>query len=162
MENTFEKFGTATKDIIGWDAVIKPSGKKHSYITLPEGIYDFTVTGFERKYYSGGVGKEPCNFAQLSLDIHGGELGEGQCRTSLFFTEKAMWKVEDFFVSVGLVKIDEEAQMPWGKVVGTSGKAKFIVKEYQNKNYEKKTCNDVDSFLAPSPETPKAAKKKAF
>lgn len=165
MENTaFNKFGTATKDIIGWDDPIKDDGQNHSYVTLPAGIYDFTVTGFERKYYSGGAGKDPCNYAQLNLDIHGGELGEGRCRTSLFLKDTVMWKVATFFVSLGLLKQgDELKKMPWEKIIGKSGKAEFEVREYQDKSYEKKTCNDVKRFVAPSPETPKAAaKKKVF
>ena len=75
-----------------------------------------------------------------------------------------MWKVATFFVSLGLLKQgDELKKMPWEKIIGKSGKAEFEVREYQDKNYEKKTCNDVKRFVAPSPETPKAAaKKKAF
>ena len=161
MENTaFNKFGTATKEIIGWDDPIEDTGDiGQIYTTLPEGIYDFTVTGFERKYYSGGAGKEPCNYAVLSLDIHGGELGEGRCKTSIFLTGE-MKRVKSFFLSTKLLqpkgKLDK---MPWNKIVGASGKAEFSKRTYEGKEY-----NDVKYFLAPSPETPKAAatKKKAF
>lgn len=160
MESEFEKFGKAEKDIIGWDAPIKDDGENHNFTVLPEGVYDFTVVSFERKYYSGTESKAPCNFAQLELEIHGGELGEGHCYTALFLKDTVMWKIATFFVSLGLLKPKDELKtMPWDKIIGKSGKAEFSIRKYTGKNFEEKEANDVKYFLAP---TKTEKKKKAF
>lgn len=51
----------------GWDDEIQNDGPE--YVVLPDGDYNFKVTGFERGRYEGGEKIPACNMAIITLEI---------------------------------------------------------------------------------------------
>ena len=51
---------------MNWDDVIQ---NESQFVLLPEGIYDFTVTKFEREWFDGSAKIEPCPKAAIELTI---------------------------------------------------------------------------------------------
>lgn len=66
----------------GWDDEIQNDGPE--YVVLPDGDYNFKVTGFERGRYEGGEKIPACNMAIITLEI---ENDKGICfiQNRLFF-----------------------------------------------------------------------------
>ena len=58
---------------LDWDSEIEKDGQE--YITLPEGVYPFTVMNFERARYNPSAKAKlpPCNMAVMSLQFKGAE-----------------------------------------------------------------------------------------
>lgn len=50
----------------GWDDEIQNDGPE--YVVLPDGDYNFKVTGFERGRYEGGEKIPACNMAIITLE----------------------------------------------------------------------------------------------
>lgn len=138
----------ATERELGWDDSIENDGS--DFITLPNGEYKFTVTGFERGRYAGGEKMGPCNKAILTVDIDGGELGSATVKENLFLHSKCEGILCSFFRSIGHRKSGEALKMDWGKVVGTTGWAKVSVRKYKKDN-EELSINQVSKWLDPKP-----------
>lgn len=51
---------------LGWDDEIS---RESDFTIIPEGDYDFTVTGFERGRYDGSEKLPPCNMAIVTLAV---------------------------------------------------------------------------------------------
>ena len=51
---------------LGWDDEIS---RESDFTIIPEGDYNFTVTGFERGRYDGSEKLPPCNMAIVSLAV---------------------------------------------------------------------------------------------
>ena len=135
MENT---------ETFTFDSVIEDEGKP--FILLPEGDYDFVVTGFERGNFPGSTKIPPCLKATITLEINTNE-GKTSIRTDLMFAKIVEWKMCAFFRSIGQKKAGEPLKPNWNAVIGSFGKAHIKQREYVNKQGEKKVINDVDSFI---------------
>lgn len=132
-----------------WNSEIENEGQE--FILLPEGIYDFTITGFERGRYNGGANIPACNKAVLTLAIHS-DKGDVSVKTSILLARSLEWKICQFFTCIGLKKRGEKLTMDWTKVPGAKGKAKVRVRTYINQHGEERRINDIESFMEPSAE----------
>ena len=133
---------------LDWDDEI--SNDSPEYITLPEGEYDFTVTGFERgRYQPGPTAKlPPCNMAQLTIELR---TPDGLCvpvRDRLFLHSSTEGFLCEFFTAIGLRRHGERVRMNWKSVLGAKGRAKVGVRSYQ-KDGETRTINEIKKYLEP-------------
>ena len=102
-----------------------------SFVLLPAGDYDFTVTKFERARHQPGPNSKlpPCNKAVLTLEVT-----DGQQRTSvthnLFLHSRCEGMLCEFFTAIGQRKHGEPLRMDWSKVLGAHGRCKVGVRDW--------------------------------
>ncbi|MEG1086140.1 MAG: DUF669 domain-containing protein [Anaerovoracaceae bacterium] len=135
-----------------WDSEIENDGA--GFILLAEGDYDFEVASFERGRFAGSDKMPACNQANLFLKVKGKDLetgkeGEATIRHRLLLHTKTEWTLCEFFAGIGQRKKGEKLKMNWNLVVGSHGKAKVGIREYNGKKY-----NEIKKFYEPS-EPPK-------
>ena len=82
----------------GWDDEIQNDGPE--YVVLPDGDYNFKVTGFERGRYEGGEKIPACNMAIITLEI---ENNKGICfiQNRLFLHSRCEGLLCAFFTCIG-------------------------------------------------------------
>lgn len=148
-----------TGKALDWDDEIEYT--ESNYITLPEGEYPFTVTGFERQNFDGGAKIPPCKMALVHLAIDGGSLGTAYADERLYLHTTMQWKLSEFFHSIGMLQKDGTVRMNWNAVPGASGWVKVTVNKYTNKDGQERTNNRVEHFLAPNDDTPAQFKPAA-
>ena len=128
---------------LDWDATIEDDGQE--FITLEEGDYNFTVTGFERGRFPGGPKIPACNKATITMQVKT-DAGLAVIRTDLLLYKTLEWKLASFFRCVGLKKHGERVQIDWNTIVGCRGRAHFKTRSYKDKNGEDRVTNDVERF----------------
>lgn len=136
-------------EAFNWDSVIENDS---TFTLLPEGVYPFTVTGFERGHHGGSAKLSPCPKAILSIEIDGGDLGKTTLAHNLFIHKKTEGLLCDFFTAIGMRKRGEPIKMDWTKVPGASGMCKVGVREWvSDRTGEKMQSNEIKRFLEPAP-----------
>lgn len=128
---------------LAWDDFIENDSP--DYVILPEGDYDFTVTGFERGRFNGSAKLPPCNKAVLSIKINTPE-EETTITHNLFLHTKTEGLICAFFNSIGQRKKGEKLKMNWNKVIGSEGRCKVGVHTYTKKEGGEGTANDIQKF----------------
>lgn len=128
---------------IGWDDAISVDGEQ--FITLEEGDYDFTVTGFERGRFPGSAKIPACNKATLNLTVSTPE-GTANVKYDLILWSSLEWRISAFFRAIGQKKSGETFVPRWNQVVGARGRAHFKPRKYTTKDGDERTVNDVASF----------------
>lgn len=139
MENLDREFG--------WDDVIENDGK--GWVLLPEGEYPFTVQSFERKRYGGSAKLPPCNQAELTIEIDGGDLGKATVFHSLFLHTKTEGLLCAFFTSIGQRKHGEPLRMNWPAVIGAKGRCKVYIDKWTGRDGKEHESNKIEKFLEP-------------
>ena len=131
-------------DVFDWEDEIIDEG---SYVLLPEGDYEFTVSKFERARYDGSEKIPPCNNAKVTLKI-AGEEGETEITENLFLCKKFEWKLSSFFLSIGQKKHGEPLRMNWNNVVGAKGRCHVYVDKYTKKDGSQGESNKIKKYYA--------------
>ena len=126
-----------------WDDTIENDGKE--FVTLDEGDYNFTVTGFERGRFPGSAKIPPCNKAVLTLSVDTPD-GIAITKLDLIMYRTLEWRISSFFRCIGQKKHGERLVMDWSKVTGSKGRARFKPRTYTDKNGDERQANDVDRF----------------
>lgn len=133
---------------IGWDDEIIDPGEPE-FVLLTPGIYDFTVTGFERGHFDGSDKMDACSMAKLTLRCSNG-VQETTVFTNLFLSSAVAFKLSKFAKSIGDMPAgDSKGQkfhVDWNNIIGKSGKCRIKTRVYNGKDY-----NDVDDFIVPDP-----------
>ncbi|MBS4762134.1 hypothetical protein KG089_05295 [Carnobacteriaceae bacterium zg-ZUI252] len=136
--NTFERE-------LGWDDEIQQDAPE--FVVLPEGIYQFTVTGFERARHTPNAqnpGKLPaCNKAIVSIDIET-EQGTARLKHNLFLHSSTEGMLSAFFAAIGQKKKGAPLKMNWNTITGTKGFCKVGKRVYNGNEY-----NDVKTMYYP-------------
>ncbi|MDR3136758.1 MAG: hypothetical protein LBU07_05030 [Coriobacteriales bacterium] len=132
-----------------WDDPITSDGEQPEWTTLPPGTYPFTVTQMMRSRWDGSEKVPPCNMAELSITVDGGQLGEAKLTERLFLLKKWEWKLSQFFRSLGLKKHGEPLVPNWPAVEGARGYCALKVRTYTDKEGQQRTSNSIDRFLDP-------------
>lgn len=131
---------------IGWDDEIIDPGEPE-FILLTPGIYDFTITGFERGHFDGSDKMDACSMAKLTLQCTNG-VQETTVYTNLFLSSAVAFKLSKFAKSIGDMPAgDSKGQkfhVDWNNIIGKSGKCRIKTRVYNGKDY-----NDVDDFIVP-------------
>lgn len=138
---------------LDWDSEIE--NESPDFVLLPEGEYEFEVISFERARYAGGDKLPPCNQAKLKLKIETPE-GIATINHNLFLHSRTEGLLSSFFNCIGQKKHGEKAQMNWGRVIGSRGRAIVGTKTYKEKEY-----NEVKRFIDSADATPAAGQTGA-
>lgn len=133
---------------IGWDDEIIDPGEPE-FVLLTPGVYDFTVTGFERGHFDGSEKMDACSMAKLTLRCTNG-IQETTVFTNLFLSSAVAFKLSKFAKSIGDMPAgDSKGQkfhVDWNNIIGKSGKCRIKTRVYNGKDY-----NEVDDFIVPDP-----------
>ena len=133
---------------IGWDDEIIDPGEPE-FVLLTPGIYDFTVTGFERGHFDGSEKMDACSMAKLTLRCSNG-IQETTVFTNLFLSSAVAFKLSKFAKSIGdmpaVSTTGQKFHVDWNNIIGKSGKCRIKTRVYNGKDY-----NEVDDFIVPDP-----------
>lgn len=133
---------------IGWDDEIIDPGEPE-FVLLTPGIYDFTVTGFERGHFDGSEKMDACSMAKLTLRCSNG-VQETTVFTNLFLSSAVAFKLSKFAKSIGDMPAGstsgQKFHVDWNNIIGKSGKCKIKTRVYNSRDY-----NEVDDFIVPDP-----------
>lgn len=133
---------------IGWDDEIIDPGEPE-FVLLTPGIYDFTVTGFERGHFDGSEKMDACSMAKLTLRCSNG-VQETTVFTNLFLSSAVAFKLSKFAKSIGDMPAGstsgQKFHVDWNNIIGKSGKCRIKTRVYNGKDY-----NEVDEFIVPDP-----------
>ena len=132
-------------NIMSWDSAIEDDGQG-GFILLPEGDYDFTVTGFERGQHNGSDKVPPCPKALLTLSVET-KNGVAEIKDQLILYKTLEWKLSSFFRSIGMKKHGERLVMNWDKVLGATGHAHIIQRAYTGNDGTLKKANGVQYYM---------------
>lgn len=138
-------------NILDWDSTIEEDGQ--GFILLEEGDYDFTVTGFERGEHNASAKIPACPQAIVTLSIDT-PAGVAEVKEYLILYKTMEWKLSSFFRCIGLKKHGERLVMKWDSVLGTSGRAHIIQREYVGNDGLMKKSNRVAYFMDNVPSAP--------
>lgn len=132
------------QEVFSWDSKVDTTIDKPEYEPLAAGVYNFTVSKFERKRFNGSAKMKACPMAELQLTCTN-EAQEGTVFVRLYLCKQQVWKITHLFRSCALIPEEgnENADFPWDKIVGARGMVKVKQREYNGKIY-----NDVDEFLS--------------
>ena len=129
-----------------WNDIIENDS---TFTLLPEGVYPFTVKGFERGEHAGSDKIPPCKKAVLTIELDGGALGTTEITENLFLHSRQEWKLCQFFTAIGQRKRGEQLRMNWGEVAGARGMAEVVINKYKNRDGEDRQNNRVAKYLEP-------------
>jgi phage protein len=133
---------------IGWDDEIIDPGEPE-FVLLTPGVYDFTITGFERGHFDGSEKMDACSMAKLTLRCSNG-VQETTVFTNLFLSSAVAFKLSKFAKSIGDMPAEsttgQKFHVDWNNIIGKSGKCRIKTRVYNGKDY-----NDVDDFIVPDP-----------
>lgn len=131
---------------LGWDDEIS---RESDFTIIPEGDYDFTVTGFERGRYDGSDKLPPCNMAIVTLAVTLPDGSNANLRHRLFLHTRCEGLLSAFFTGIGLKRRGEPLRMNWNAVPGAHGRCKITVRSWKGKNGEDMQSNDIKKFYDP-------------
>ena len=131
-----------------WDDEIE--NDKGDWTLLPEGEYPFTVTSYERKRFAGSAKLPPCNQAELTIEIDGGDNGKTTIYHNLFLHTKTEGLLCAFFTAIGQRKPGERLKMNWPSVVGAKGRCKVYIDKWNDKDGNPRENNRIKDFLEPN------------
>lgn len=126
-----------------WDDVIERDASE--FVLLQEGDYDFTVESFDRARHNGSGKLPPCNKAVLKLRIDSDQ-GTAYINHNLFLHTITEGMLSAFFACIGQKKKGEPLRMDWGRVPGSTGRAKVGIHTYKNKDGEDRRSNEIKRF----------------
>ena len=133
---------------IGWDDEIIDPGEPE-FVLLTPGVYDFTITGFERGHFDGSEKMDACSMAKLTLRCSNG-VQETTVFTNLFLSSAVAFKLSKFAKSIGDMPAGstsgQKFHVDWNNIIGKRGKCRIKTRVYNGKDY-----NEVDDFIVPDP-----------
>ena len=133
---------------LGWEDEGKV--QESEIVLLEPGIYDYTVTKFERGRFDGSDKMAACPMAKLTLHCKSDRM-ESDVFVNLALNSKVLFRITQFFKSCGLLPLDAKQGdgMPmslFNHVMGRTGKVKI-----KNRTYNGREYNEVDEWLKPEP-----------
>lgn len=133
---------------IGWDDEIIDPGEPE-FVLLTPGVYDFTITGFERGHFDGSEKMDACSMAKLTLRCTNG-VQETTVFTNLFLSSAVAFKLSKFAKSIGDMPAGstsgQKFHVDWNNIIGKRGKCRIKTRVYNGRDY-----NEVDDFIVPDP-----------
>lgn len=121
--------------LLDWDDEIEVD---NDVTVLPAGKYDFEIINFERSQYAGSDKLPACKMAIVTFRIKDGD------KSALVFEryylcKKMEGKLSSLFKACGLKKKGEKVAMHWDKLVGSTGRCKVSVNEYNGRESNRMT-----------------------
>ena len=144
----------------GWDDAIEKDGA--DFEILPEGDYDFEVTGFERARHPGSDKLPPCNKAILKIKLIGADDKSTTINHNLFLHSKTEGMLCAFFTAIGQRKKGEKINMNWNAVIGSRGKCKVKIRNWKSKDGNDMQSNEIAKFYEREDNQPQEWKAGSF
>jgi len=145
-------------DCIPADQVDEVDGGE--YRLLPEGVYPYTVIGYNRTRYEKSGGKIPLNCWGIEMTLLVGNQGETtSIKKTFWLTDSLRWTVARFLRSCGMRKQGEALNfklLETAKNRAAKGKVKITNRQGTGK-YAAKTYNEIKEFLLPDEANKQAA-----
>ncbi len=132
---------------LSWDDQIENDGPE--FVLLPEGDYNFEITGFERGRHNGSEKLPPCNMATVQIKIDGAE-GSTTINHKLFLHSKTEGMLCAFFTAIGQRKKGEKVSMNWNAVVRSTGRCRVGIRKWKNDKGEELQFNEIKKFYEPA------------
>ena len=110
------------------------------------GEYNFTVLRYERDKHIGSDKIRPCPKAIVYLEVETPE-GIFNTQTNLYLISSKRKYLFNFFCCLGLLKCGESAQMPWSKITGAHGRAKFKRTSFIGKDNQQHYAINLASYI---------------
>jgi len=132
---------------LSWDDEI--NYEERSFITLPEGEYDFEVVDFERQRHPGSEKLPPCNKAVLQIRITAPTGDSTTVYHNLFLHTKTAGFLSEFFVAIGHMRKGESIRMNWNQVVGARGRCRVGIRKWIGDDGQERQSNEIKKFLEP-------------
>jgi hypothetical protein len=133
---------------LDWEGIVIDDGP--SFELLDAGYYPFRVESLERERFDGSAKMASCPRAKLTLKVTAGDR-EFTITDRIMLNTKMQWRVARFFECLGFTRDDEgNMHMHWNELDDKSGWLKLKVREYTDKDGNKKQANDVDEYCRPS------------
>lgn len=123
--------------------------RESDFTIIPEGDYDFTVTGFERGRHEGSEKLPPCNKAIVTLSVKLPDGSTAMLKHNLFLHTRCEGLLSAFFTGIGLKRKGEPLRMNWNAVTGAAGRCHIKVRTYTKQNGETGQSNDISKFYEP-------------
>ena len=110
--------------VFDWDDEILDDGEERSFIVLEEGDYEFTVSKFEKAFFTAKADSKipSCPEADITLKISTPD-GDAYVKDRFFLVGSTEWRISAFFRSIGLKKRGEKLRMRWNDAIDCTGKA---------------------------------------
>lgn len=142
--------------MLDWDSTIE---NDNAFTLLPEGDYEFTVTGFTRGEFTPKRSDSkipPCKCAELQLTIVDPATGtDVDLEDRLFLLRKFEWKLCQFFTAIGQRKRGEQLRMNWAGVPGAKGRCHVAINRFTGNDGNPRENNRITEYLEPA-EAPKS------
>lgn len=122
-------FEDGDEQLLDWDDEIEI---ENDYTVLPAGKYDFEIINFERSQFAGSEKLPPCKMAIVTFKITDGE------KSALVFERYYLCKkmegmLSALFKACGLKNKGERVVMRWDKLIGSTGRCRVTINEYNGK-----------------------------
>ena len=118
---------------LDWDDEIS---QENEFVILPDGEYNFKVTGFEK--------------ATIYLYIEAPNGDSAVVKEQLLLHTKMEWKLSEFFISIGQKKHGEPLRPKWNEIIGATGKCKLGTREWKGNDGTVRQSNQVQKYLEPN------------
>lgn len=137
----------------GWSDTTKTSDS--GFQLLEPGVYDFTVTDFERGRFRGSSKIGPCDKAVYTCHVTDGEGRATDLKAQLFLDDSMLWKITQFFKCVGLIDpatpSGTDVTFPWDEARGRSGRLEVSLRDWTGDDGKARQSNDIARFVVPEP-----------
>ena len=127
-------------EVFDWDDEIEDEGG--SLEAVPEGTYDFEIDSLERSQYDGGQKIPACKMAIIGFKLTNGDK-HGYATERFYLCKSQEWKLSSLFKACGLKQTGQKTKMQWDKLIGSKGRCKVGIREYNGDDY-----NNIKSFYA--------------
>lgn len=137
--------------VLGWDDEISNDGQDQFVVAEP-GEYAFEIVDLKRaRHQASGSGKLPdCPKAIVTVRIQTADGDQVDIKNNLFLHSRCEGLLCQFFRSIGQRRHGEPLRPDWNRVIGSRGRCKVSVRDWVDKDGQKKKSNDIKTFLDPS------------
>lgn len=137
--------------ILGWDDPISDD-EQGAFEVAPAGDYSFEIVNLSRERHTAKLGgKIPsCPKAVVTVRVYTVDGEKVDIKHNLFLHSRCEGMLCAFFRAVGLRKHGEVFRPDWSRVIGSKGRCKVGIRQYDGNDGTKKKANDV-TFLDPPP-----------
>lgn len=141
--------------VMDWDSTIE--NESAEFVLLPEGDYDFEVTGFERARHSGSAKLPACPKAVVTIKVFDINDNIAVIKHNFFLHSSCEGLICAFFTSIGLRKRGERFAMAWDRIIGCKGRCKVAQRKYTGNDGNEYTTNEIKRFYEPAEKPAKQA-----
>jgi len=129
---------------LDWDSEVSNDG---GFEIIKPGIYTFRVKNLERERFDGSAKIPSCPRAKLTLEIMTNN-GEKTVVDRLLLSSNLQWKIFNFFESLGFeTEQNGKRKTPWNEIIGKEGCLELGIREYTDKDGNKRESNEVKKYI---------------